>query len=102
MDEWFIDDMTCRDYLVVMDARVGIAELKSRLSHYLRAVRRGRTVTVLDRDRPVARLVPFTASTLVIRPRADAAARPGDVPPGAPLASGIDVVRLLLEERGER
>src|SRR5438309_2184879 len=34
---------------------VGIAELKARLSEHLRAVRRARTLTVLDRDRPVAR-----------------------------------------------
>ena len=38
---------------------VRIAELKARLSEYLRAVRRGRTLTVLDRDRPVARIVPY-------------------------------------------
>ena len=38
--------------------RVGIAELKSRLSEYLRVVRRGGAVTVFDRDTPVARLVP--------------------------------------------
>jgi len=38
---------------------VNIAEMKARLSHYLRAVRAGEDVVVADRDRPVARLVPY-------------------------------------------
>jgi antitoxin (DNA-binding transcriptional repressor) of toxin-antitoxin stability system len=32
--------------------QVRIAELKSRLSEYLRAVRRGETIAVLDRETP--------------------------------------------------
>ncbi len=34
-----------------------IAELKSRLSEHLRSVRTGRTLTILDRDTPIARIV---------------------------------------------
>ena len=37
---------------------VRIAELKSRLSAYLRAVRNGETIAVLDRETPVAQIVP--------------------------------------------
>src|SRR5690349_16604748 len=37
---------------------VNIAELKDRLSHYLRLARAGETVLVKDRDRVVARLEP--------------------------------------------
>lgn len=33
-----------------------VTDLKNRLSHYLRLVAKGETVTVLDRGRPVARL----------------------------------------------
>ena len=44
-----------------MVMKVGIAALKARLSEHLRAVRKGRTITVLDRDTPVARIVPLTA-----------------------------------------
>jgi len=33
-----------------------VADLKNRLSHYLRLVASGETVTVLDRGRPVARI----------------------------------------------
>ncbi|HYU18676.1 MAG TPA: type II toxin-antitoxin system prevent-host-death family antitoxin [Chloroflexota bacterium] len=36
--------------------RVGIRELKLRLSHYLALVRNGETVVVTDRGTPVARL----------------------------------------------
>jgi prevent-host-death family protein len=40
---------------------VKVGELKARLSAYLRGARRGHTVTVCDRDTPIARLVPYTA-----------------------------------------
>jgi prevent-host-death family protein len=46
---------------------VGIAELKARLSEYLKVVRKGRTLTVLDRETPVARIVPYAAEPLEIR-----------------------------------
>ena len=38
---------------------VKIADLKNNLSRHLASVRRGREITVLDRETPVARLVPF-------------------------------------------
>jgi prevent-host-death family protein len=40
------------------ELRVGVRELKSRLSEYLRQVSAGQTVVVTDHGRPVARLVP--------------------------------------------
>jgi len=46
-------------HIVVMEKRVKVAELKAQLSAHLRTVRRGGTLTVCDRDIPVARLVPF-------------------------------------------
>ena len=39
---------------------VKIADLKNNLSRHLARVRRGGEITVLDRDTPVARIVPFT------------------------------------------
>lgn len=80
---------------------VGIAELKSRLSEHLREVRRGRTVTVLDRGRPVARLAPFDGATepLVVRPPRPGAPAPGRVPLPPALKLPRDVVEVLLEER---
>jgi prevent-host-death family protein len=46
---------------------VRIADLKARLSEHLRSVRNGGTVTVLDRDTPVARIIPVAAPSLEIR-----------------------------------
>ena len=46
---------------------VRIADLKARLSEHLRSVRNGGTLTVLDRDTPIARIVPFAAPPLEIR-----------------------------------
>jgi prevent-host-death family protein len=83
---------------------VGIAELKSRLSEYLRRVRRGARITVLDRDTPVARLEPVPpgpASLSVRRPAPDAP-KPSDVLLPPPLKLRTDVLRLLADERGER
>jgi prevent-host-death family protein len=42
---------------------VGTKELKNRLSHYLRLVRRGAHVVVTDRGRPVAELKKLGASS---------------------------------------
>lgn len=96
--------MVSSGYLMVMSA-VRIAELKSRLSEYLRKVRRGTTLTVLDRDTPIARLVPYEsegASLQVRTPPPDAPRlRRVVLPP--PIRIRSDIVALLLEERqGER
>lgn len=48
--------MTRCDWYVTMNT-VKIADLKSRLSEHLRKVRAGRTLTILDRNQPIARLV---------------------------------------------
>jgi len=84
---------------------VRIAELKARLSEHLRAVRRGSTITVLDRDTPIARMVPYGPDEVPLRVR-----RPlgryrslKAVPLPPPLKIDVDIVALLLEERqGER
>ena len=44
---------------------VKIADLKNNLSRHLTRVRRGNTVTILDRDTPIARIVPFHQSETV-------------------------------------
>ncbi len=83
---------------------VGIAELKAKLSQHLRLVRRGHRVTVMDREQPIAIIVPYDRDqTLQVRkPDPDAPALQ-DVPLPPPLDVGIDIVDLLLEERqGDR
>ena len=89
---------------MVMETRVGIAELKAKLSEYLHAVRRGKTVTVLDRGTPVARLVPTAQATpgLVVRRPRSGAPRVGDVRIPRTPKLAVDVVAYLLEERRER
>jgi prevent-host-death family protein len=80
---------------------VRIADLKARLSEYLRRVRRGEVLTVLDRQTPIARIVPHDDGRhrLTVRhPAADTPAPPR-VPVPPPLKVDVDVVSLLLEER---
>ena len=94
--------MTTHGHDMVMKP-VRIADLKSRLSEYLRAVRRGMAITVLDRDTPIARIVPYEpeANGLIIR-RAAGKTAFGRIALPRPFRTDIDVVQLLLEERGER
>lgn len=97
-------NVTIDDYLMVMTNHVRIAELKSRLSEYVRRVRRGQTIVVLDRDTPVARLEPVGAdlSRLVVREPAAGAPRLRDIRFPPPLKTKRDILTLLAEERGER
>lgn len=93
--------MASYDYDVTMNDRVGIAELKSRLSEHLRRVRSGRTLTILDRDTPIARIVPWKQrdSFLQIRPPVPGAPKLQQVPLPAPLGYEGDIVDLLLDDR---
>jgi len=76
---------------------VRVAELKARLSAYLRKVRAGETITVLDRDTPIARLVPLSSQAPIsVRP---SRGRLHDVRLPRPLALEKNIVELLLEER---
>lgn len=79
---------------------VRIAQLKARLSEYLRAVRRGETIAVLDRETPVAHIVPIRdRAALRIRKPAPGVPPLNKVPLPKPLRTNVDVVELLLEER---
>jgi prevent-host-death family protein len=84
--------------------KVRIAELKARLSHHLRTVRRGETITVLDRDTPVARIVPVESSTngLAIHPPRKRGRLADVVLPRRPAKLKTDAVSLLLEDRNSR
>ena len=78
---------------------VRIADLKARLSEHLRTVRNGGTLTVLDRDTPVARIVPYAAEPLEIR---KARRRVRDLKLPARPAKRTDSVAVLLEDRRRR
>lgn len=96
--------MAIYDYLVAMKA-VGIAKLKTNLSKHLRDVRRGHAVVVVDRETPVARIVPYEkeGEGLVIRRPLRRYESLQDVPVPPPAKLEVDVVSLLIAEReGER
>lgn len=83
--------------------RAKIAQLKAHLSDYLSGVRAGGTVVVCDRDRPIARLVPYDdhGDGFVVH---DAQRPAGDlrkIPPVRPRGK-VDVVRMLREDRDQR
>jgi prevent-host-death family protein len=80
---------------------VRIAELKAKLSAYLRQARGGRAVTILDRQTPIARLVPIDRgpARLVIRRPAPGASRTGDLTFAKVCPIDTDIVDLLLATR---
>ena len=92
--------MTTFGYHLVMNT-VRIADLKSRLSEYLRKVRNGRSITVLDRNTPIARILPYEENGASLKVRSPLPETPKlsrvTLPP--PLRLSRDIVTLLLEER---
>jgi prevent-host-death family protein len=78
---------------------VGIADLKARLSEHLKFVRKGRTLTVLDRNTPVARIIPYAPDPVEVR---RATRRLRDLqPPPAP-STPTDSLSVLLDDRRRR
>jgi prevent-host-death family protein len=78
---------------------VRIADLKARLSEHLRSVRNGSTLTVLDRDTPVARIVPYAAPSLETR---QATRRLRDLTLPAKPSKRTDSLAVLVEDRRRR
>ncbi len=94
--------LTTSGHTVTMD-HVTVAELKARLSHYLREVRTGRSFTVMSRDVPVATLGPYDPEIdelVVIEPTEDPASWGQiDLPP---LKLSRDIQEYLDEARADR
>jgi prevent-host-death family protein len=78
---------------------IRIAELKAHLSEHLRSVRNGGTLTVLDRDTPIARIVPYAVQPLEIR---KAIRRLRDLKLPRKPGKHTDSVALLVEDRRRR
>ena len=89
---------------------VSISELKANLSRYVREVHRGGEIQILDRGKPVARLVATVAeedrgarerliSQDVIRPGKGNAAAILDKPP---FVLPVSISEALLEDRNSR
>jgi prevent-host-death family protein len=77
---------------------VKVAELKSKLSEFLRAVRGGHPVTVCDRDTPIARIVPYEAGPESLAVRSAARALHSLALP-KPLGRRVNSLAALLDER---
>jgi len=91
--------MTIDDHNEVM-SKVGIADLKAHLSEHLRKVRGGRTLTVLDRDTPVAQIVPYDVQApLEVR---RATRKPSDLRVPPPSSARTDSLGVLLRDRASR
>ena len=82
--------------------RVGISELKGHLSEHLRSAEAGETIEVMDRARPIARVVPIASegSALEIIPpvRSFASVRNLRLPP---LRLAMSSLEALRRERGD-
>jgi prevent-host-death family protein len=91
--------MTIHDHNQVM-SNVGIADLKAHLSEHLRKVRRGHTLTVLDRETPVAQIVPYESDAPLEIRRATRKASSLRLParPSKPTRS----LSALLKDRASR
>lgn len=83
-------------------SKVGVADLKAKLSEHLRAVKRGEEVTVYDRNEPIARIVPFTTrGALIVREPTHAYKSFRDIKLPAPVKLDVDPVELLLQDRNK-
>lgn len=83
---------------------VTVAELKAKLSYYLREVRGGRSFTVLSRDIPVATLGPYQPPAVddfeIVEPTEDPALWGQiDLPP---LVLSRDIAEVVIELREDR
>jgi prevent-host-death family protein len=78
--------------------RIGIADLKAHLSAHLEAVQRGESLIVVDRNTPIARLVPFVegGNGLTVR-HALRELHSVELPP--PIRRETNSLAVLLEER---
>ena len=110
--QWAFQDLTGLNLqtILVFMTTVSISELKAHLSRYVREVRRGGEVQVLDRGTPVARLVPPAAEDNqgvrerlirqgLLRPGKAGAAAILDEPP---LVLPVSVSEALAEDRDDR
>ena len=88
---------------------VKIAELKARLSHYLRLAEKGEEVLVKDRDRPMVRLIgyegpPRKLQTIPPRLTREQAQKILDTIPRPKLSRKVvaETLRWMKEDRADR
>lgn len=109
------DDLSDRDTLtsLVSMTTASVSELKAKLSAYLREVRRGGEVQILERGEPIARLIPMAPghtdddpATHELRRRLIASgtlrAGSGIDPTLLPLPVSVELGRALDDDRADR
>lgn len=82
---------------------VGVRELKANLSEYLARASAGEEIVVTDRNRPVVRLVAYTAPSEVERGIEQGwieAPRRAGLTEAAPVRSTRSTIQVLDEDRG--
>jgi prevent-host-death family protein len=89
--------------------RVSVTDLKNGLSQYLRLVKRGEVVEIMEHQVPIARLTRIEVTTTDDAHR-ERLIRDGIITPGTrdprsvklrpPVPCAVDVVKILIEERG--
>jgi len=90
--------------------RVTVTELKNKLSQYLRLVKKGETIEVVERSIPIARLERLRTSgdaelSQLVRDGIVTPARrpaPDDLFARPPIPCRGDAVRAVIEQRGDR
>ena len=89
-----------------METVTGVRELKNKLSHYLREVKKGRSIMITERGKIVATIVPAqeraTAEKLQKLARSGLGTWRGGKPKGASrsvVVKGKPVADIVLEER---
>ena len=93
--------------------RVAVSQLKDRLSEYLRLVKRGETIEIVERSVPIARIEAIHPAAHSMSEKVARLIREGVIsPPSArldksffsrpPIPCKGDIVRTILEERDER
>jgi prevent-host-death family protein len=79
-----------------------VAEFKAHLSAYLKTVREGGTLTIYDRDTPVARVVPVEQQPGPLPARRPTGVLADLALPRAPVAPGFSSLDVLTELRQDR
>jgi prevent-host-death family protein len=91
--------------------QVSVTELKNRLSRYLRLVKQGETIEILERSVPVARIEGIQARAVKSDSHLERLQRDGIVVPAkrrarvdldSPVPCRADVVQAVIDSRGGR
>jgi len=90
--------------MTISKKRVNISTVKAHLTRYLRLVRKGETITILDRDTPIAQILPFLNSGLPLLRifKATKGIHELDKVCISPKLNTFDYMQLLREDRDAR